>query len=226
MYRYLFALLVVLVSCRRDKPVAAYTVTGNKPVVTQQTKLRPFYPLHITGDFDGDHKQDTLYECCYSLLRSRNCDSIPDSDYTEFEEVLSWYNREEVEVSVRFSAPGYDTLYLGNAMGLSCLINIGDNNKDGKDEIALSRDNIDYSNMGSCCIYTLCHNKWLVLEQINIHEVIAFSWATDTIPVFTDVPDFLEKHNGEWYYKDYLEEMNDTIADGPGMKKLKLGICK
>ena len=118
-----------------------------------------------------------------------------------------------------------DTLHLGTGSGLYCLINIGDNNHDGKDEIAFVVDNCDFSSLNSCNIYTICRNKWTELKSFGVNE-FAFDYTTNEEPVFNEIPGFLEKHNGQWMFKDYYQEFFDTIEGNTKFAKLKLYKCK
>jgi hypothetical protein len=118
-----------------------------------------------------------------------------------------------------------DTLHLGTAHGLYCLINIGDNNADGKDEIALVIDRLDFSRVNSCQIYSICNNKWTLLKQFSIHEG-SFDFTTDKAPKFDNIKDFLEKQNGKWVYKDYLQDDYERLEDVGKMMTLKLDRCK
>ena len=117
-----------------------------------------------------------------------------------------------------------ERLHLGLAQGLYCLINIGDINSDGKDEIALVIDYLDWSSVNSCKIYTLCNNKWTLLQQFAIHEM-AFDFEGGQSPIFSDIKGYLEKHRGRWLYLDYLDDMNEE-TERLKMQPLILDKCE
>ena len=110
---------------------------------------------------------------------------------------------------------------------MHCLINIGDNNKDGRDEIALVVDYLDISRVNSCKIFSLCKNRWKLLKEFGIHEG-SFDFETDhnLFPVFTEIKEFLEKKNGKWVYKDYLNDFYERKKYVGKMKQLKLDKCE
>ena len=111
-----------------------------------------------------------------------------------------------------------------NAYGLFCLINIGDNNNDGKDEIALVPALLDYSNLNSCRIYSLCNNEWQELTVFRILED-SFAYAGSTEPIFTEIVNYLEHKDGQWFFWDY--DMAEQVADEEvgQMKKLIVPKC-
>jgi hypothetical protein len=109
-------------------------------------------------------------------------------------------------VYLAFNKSNRDTLYLGEAQGLYCLINIGDNNSDGKDEIAIVVDLLDYSRVNICRIYTLCNNKWIVLKQFTINEDAFNDLTGDKASIFNEIRGYLEKQKGKWHYRDLLED--------------------
>lgn len=78
------------------------------------------------------------------------------------EKTIAWFRDMQVDFSLILKR---DTLYLGFAQGLYCLINIGDLNLDGKDEIALSVDYIDESLYNTCRVYSVYFDKWTELKQ-------------------------------------------------------------
>ncbi|HLP22181.1 MAG TPA: hypothetical protein VK174_17825 [Chitinophagales bacterium] len=232
MYRYLLLLLLISSACHRDKkliaPVAEPSVANNNWMQPDSlpTGWHKLNKLFITGDFDGNGKADTLREGMLLQLTHTEIDSVPDSLINSFETSLRWYDKQKAEVYVAFTKPNHDTLFLGNAAGLYCLINLGDLNKDGKDDIALSRDNLDFSNVGSCHFYTLCKGQWIQAGSIQIHESAFDLYVGDSISVFKNVPGFLEKQNGQWYYEDYLEQNTFTSDTPPVRKKLVIRPCE
>ena len=116
-------------------------------------------------------------------------------------------------------------LHLGTAQGLYCLINIGDNNADGRDEIALVIDYLDISSINSCKIYSLCKDKWTLLKQFKVHEE-AFFFENNKALIFDNIKGYLEKQNNKWVFKDYLEDSDNQEKQAEKMKMLYLDKCR
>lgn len=76
-----------------------------------------------------------------------------------------------------------DTILFSPAIGTYCLINLGDNNNDGKDEVAVVPDLPDYSN--TCHIYTLCSHHWTELKMFSINEG-GFTFPKEAVPGFLE----------------------------------------
>ena len=175
--------------------------------------------IFLVGDFDGSGRQDTVFQHIFSRKYNMELDSIPLPSESEYlDSFIEWCYDQEVELCLTFKK---DTLHLGIAFGLYCLINLGDLNADKKDEIALSANYYDYSATNSCSIYTICNGKWTLLKQFSIHES-AFDFTSNTIPIFKEIKGFLGKENGKWKYLDYMEYIEDNNSK---MKLLELGKC-
>jgi hypothetical protein len=211
-----------LLGCN-NKPTASL----NKTVTTTDNtiKLRPLEKLSLDGDFDGDGKKDTLFEHIYSNKTMNAIDSAADPFQNDWATVTKWFYDKETDVYLTINKKNSDTLHLGTAQGLYCLINIGDNNKDGKDEIAFVVDRLDDSRTNTCAIYTLCNNKWTLLKELSVNEA-AFNFSTEQAPVFTEIKNYLEKRNGKWVYKADTQDDYDLKQDAGKMKILQLDQCK
>ena len=188
-------------------------------------KLHKLEKLFVVGDFDGDGKKDTILQHNYSGLIRTEIIYSPVPDLNDWGDVIYILNKLEVDVYLAFNKSNQDTLHLGFAHGLYCLINIGDNNNDGKDEIAFVIDYLDYSRVNSCLIYSLCNNKWTQLKEFGIHEA-SFDFTTKKAPVFKEIKEYLEKQKGIWVYMDYPHDEWDNIEDIGKMMKLKIDKCK
>lgn len=221
----LYLLPLVLISCngQPEKPVEQTTAPK---ATTHAIKLHPLTKLFTIGDFDGDGKQDTLFQHNYSGITNSEIEYAADPFENEWDTVVNWFYKQEVHAYLTLNKSNPDTLSLGTVQGLYCLLNIGDNNKDGKDEIALVVDHLDYSRVNSCKIYSLCNNKWTLLKQFGVHEGAFDFTAGDTIPLFHNIKDHLEKQKGQWVYKDYLQDGYDNMEDAGKMFPLKLSKCK
>ena len=191
---------------------------------TDEIKLRKLEKLFVVGDFNGSGVIDTVFQHNYSKLLKAEIDSSACPFQNDWETVICWFINQDANVYLVLNNNETDTLHLGLAQGLYCLVNIGDINSDGKDEIALVIDYLDWSSVNSCQIYTLCDNKWTLLQQFAIHEM-AFDFVGEQSPVFSDIKGYLEKHSGTWLYLDYLEYMN-VETDSVKMKPLILKKCE
>lgn len=188
-------------------------------------KFHKLKKLFVVGDFDCDKKLDTIFQHNYSRLKKAEIENSADPFQNEWDTVVKWFYDQDADLYLTINNNNQDTLHLGTGQGLYCLINIGDNNADGKDEIALVIDYLDYSRVNSCKIYSLCKDKWTLLKQFGIHED-AFNFTSDKAPLFDNIKDFLEKQNGKWFYKDYSQECYEKQEDVGKMLTLKLCRCK
>ncbi|WP_316633157.1 hypothetical protein [uncultured Flavobacterium sp.] len=183
-------------------------------------KMETFHKLEklfCVGDFDGDGKKDTIFEHNFSKLKKEEIKNAPDPVKNEWEDIIKWFSKQDSDLYLAFNKTNQDTLRLGTAQGLYCLLNIGDNNLDGKDEIAFVIDNLDFSNLNSCKIYSLCKGKWQELKQFNINENV-FDFTSTKI-MSSGIKNYLEKRDNNWFYRDNLQ--ND-----PKMQLLKLEKCR
>lgn len=178
----------------------------------------------VTGDFDGDDKIDTLQYHMVSNSLLSEIDYVPNPFKNDWDSIVGWFSKKDIYSYFSFSKTGNDTLSLGAAPNLYCLINLGDLNNDGKDEIAFVIDYFDYSNLNVCNIYTICNKKWTVLKSINIHED-AFE-TTNEDKVFHSIKGYLEYQHGKWYYLDNFENDQRNSKDFGKLFELKLNRCK
>jgi len=176
--------------------------------------------LFITGDFNGKGKSDTIFQNIISKSRNIPIDSFP---YNYWDLTCDFFNKMNSDIILTVSDKKSDTLHLGFGKGLYCLINIGDNNHDGKDEIACVINYCDESNLNSCKIYTLCNKKWIELFEFGIHEDAFMDNNRNTNHIFFNIPCFLEKINGHWLYSDYYKQ--EYTKDGLKKHDLKIKGC-
>jgi len=221
---FIVTLALGLWSCDRPEEKAVTHSVVHEPV-DNTVKLHQLKKLFVVGDFDGDKKQDTVFQHTYSGLTKAEIENSADPFQNEWDTVVKWFYDQQADVYLKSYTNSQDTLHLGTAQGLYCLLNIGDNNTDGKDEMALVVDYLDMSRVNSCNIYTLCKGKWTLLKQFGVHED-AFNFSSDKAPVFYDIKDFLEKQNGKWVYMDYSQDGYDNPEEVGKMSVLKPGKCK
>lgn len=150
---------------------------------------------YITGNFNGNEK-DTIFFHYYSHRLKRETNQIPSSD-NNWDDIIHWFNDFQIETYFTYKK---DTLKIGSTYGLYCLLNMGDINADGKDEIAFVADLLDYSRINSCNIYTICQSRFHLLKTFTINESAFDTPNSDTMDLFMGIHGFLEKKNNVWYY--------------------------
>ena len=187
-----------------------------KQTSTNEIKLRKIEKLFIVGDFKGSGVIDTLFQHNYSKMKKEEIDSVPLYE-NDLDSLFSWFFNQDINVYLTLNDNETDTLNFSDAFGLYYLINIGDNNSDGKDEIALVVNHCCTSNISYCEIYTLCDNKWTLLHEFSINTGIFESFEEQSL---ADIESYLENHGGTWFYRDYDE------IDPVKMKPLILKKCK
>ena len=219
--------VMLLYSCTYPLKNTQNMVSRNDSTFTSKIHKTPLHKLEklwVVGDFDGDHKTDTLFEHNFSDLHHIEIDSAADPFQTEWDTVVNWFYKQEADVYLTLHHNAFDTLHLGTAQGLYCLINLGDLNADGTDEIALVVDYCDFSSLNSCKIYTCCHRKWTQIHRFSIFEG-AFDHAPDSAPTYAEIKGYLEKQNNHWTYLDYLQTDDDSAAATRKMKPLIIHKC-
>lgn len=221
---YILTLTLGLLSCNESTEKTVDNSTVPK-TADDKIKLHKLKKLFVVGDFDGDRKQDTIIQHNFSKLTRTEIDSSAAPFQNEWDTVVKWFYDQDADLYLTINNNKQDTLHLATAQGLYCLLNIGDNNGDGKDEIALVIDYLDLSRVNSCEIYTLCNDKWTLLKQFGVFEG-SFDFTTDKAPIFDNIKDHLEKQNDKWVYKDYLQDGYDKQEDVGKMLPLKLDRCK
>lgn len=186
--------------------------------------LKKFEPLIITGDFDGDRKIDTITQYIGSKYKEIVFDSIVDPYKNHWDIIENWHFNRATDLRVTINKPQIKDLNLGTSQGLYCLINIGDNNYDRKDEIALVVDRLDASNLNTCKIFSICNGEWKLLKEFGVNED-SLNYTDKKSKVLTGIKNYLEYKDKNWFYKDYqlTEFINaDTIVK---MEKLKIDKC-
>jgi hypothetical protein len=141
------------------------------------------YRFAILGDFDGDRKQDTLYERYTDSLYTREAAKYYTSIDTTFEySDVSFLNRyfgcrsfiEWKDRQLRLP---------GGQMGFHYIENCGDINDDGKDEIMLVRQWDDFSSVNTAYFYTYENGDW---EEIYTTPV--WEWQFPPTPSASMIP--------------------------------------
>jgi hypothetical protein len=210
----IFFSIFIVISCTNKNKVV---------IASPKIKLQKLFSESITGDFDGDKKIETLFEIHTSKDDKNIITEIP--FINDFDSLTDYFYKHDIQTSLKSSNSKIKNLDLGVSYSAFFLINIGDNNHDNKDEVALVIDYCDYSLLNSCKIYSFCNNEWKELQQFEINEN-AFSYGKNEKLNPTIIRGFLEKKNKAWYYMDYLEYMkNDSLRVETLMKPLKIKNC-
>ena len=218
----IYLVVFIFLSCKKEYTIKK-SFSNNK---VQKLKMHKLEKLLVTGDFDGDKKLDTLFQHNFSKLNKKEIKIAPDPFKNDWENVVDWFYKQDSYVYLSTNENNADKLSLTTAQGLYCLINIGDNNSDGKDEIALVVDLCDFSSLNSCNIYTLCNKKWEKLKQFGVRED-SFDYISGVRPIkYIEIKGYLENHNRKWFYKDNDQIDYDTPNDVGKMKELVIRKCK
>jgi hypothetical protein len=173
--------------------------------------------LFLIGGFNGDGKKDSLIQNNISELTNQPIDSIPDMP---FDSLQRHFDKLYSRIIITSSNNKFDTLGLGSGKDLFCFINIGDNNNDKKDEIAVVVNNCSFTNICECQIFTLCDNGWKELKLFSIHRG-TFLYDTSKTQ-FNGIKDFLEFRNNRWVYMDYYNWINAETAKDTILKPLRI----
>ncbi|KOS07772.1 hypothetical protein AM493_18225 [Flavobacterium akiainvivens] len=197
-----FALLLTFSASAQKKAPKGYT---HAPALT------------ITGDFNGDGKQDTLSQFVADSLGNK-LDYILDTG--DWDTTIPLYTRMHYYNEFTLNGSLID-INRQMGVGLLCLINLGNINSTKGDEVALVPFLKDYSNLNHCRIYSYCSGNWAEVFNFNINEM-DFIYTGSVEPVFTAIPGRLEKQNGTWVYIDYMDWFEDPTIP---MKPLKVPNC-
>jgi hypothetical protein len=136
------------------------------------------YRFIITGDFNGDHKIDTLVEHYYDGNTHKETYKFNDS--TDYDELVGLASTKDPVSFVTSSNGSIDTLYVANTsqlFGLSYLKNEGDLNGDGTDELSYVVDWADWSNLNTWHIMTYKNHRWKELYSFPIWD-----WQIPDLP--------------------------------------------
>jgi len=190
--------------------------------LNSKIKLHQCIKLSSIGDFNGDGIPDTIFQHLASGITKTEIIYSADPFKNDWDIVVQWFNDQKADLFLTLSN-SKDTLHLGPAQGLYCLINVGDNNADGKDEIALVIDYLDFSRVNSCKIFTFCNGKWTLIKQFGVFEG-SFDFSSKQAPIFKNIKDHLEKRNDVWVFKDYFQHEDEN--EGGIMLPLHLDSCQ
>ncbi|OMP76502.1 hypothetical protein [[Flexibacter] sp. ATCC 35208] len=191
MTRYLIFLFLIW-GCTQKKQIPKYEQPQTKPTAVKYIKVNS---LQTIGDFDGDGRKDTVRSHLLNNTTQHEQDSVPAFDDTvDYDSLVHYYN--DITAFLLLSSHPKDTLFIGLGSGPYCLFSIDST------AIVYCEDVPDYSNLNHFEIRNYRYGKWQQLGHVRIRES-AFFTNSGTIPKpFTDIPGYLEKHNGKWVYRD------------------------
>lgn len=212
--------LLSLFSCSKKEASPNQKQTDAEEIIEEQPEYIELTSSTLEGDFDGDGIKEKLVTFI-SDSTGKAVKRLPAGK--EWGDTIDYTFKNGITTKLYIEGRAADTIKLGTSTGLYCLINIGDLNKDKKDEIIFVADWPDYSNLNSARVYTLCNNKWIEIKTFSINEGIAFYWEGEIRPTFKDIPGFLINNNGKWIYSDYEDEDYDGHIEH--MKKLEIPKC-
>jgi hypothetical protein len=149
----------------------------NKPNPDKSNAKQIWGDRHLVyGDFNGDKITDTLTEKFISSLTNIETNKYYELGYDSM--VVATVQKEPVSLIISQNSK-IDTLKItsptGQIFGINYLINLGDNNRNQKDEIGLIVDWADWSNVNSFNIYELNDSlKWIFLQSYEIRDFDKF----------------------------------------------------
>lgn len=201
--RYIALVLIILnlASCQS-------TVQSEKePKVEQEFKSDITYEFLvmdvITGDFDGDGKEDELREKLISSINNKSIDALPQLEYDSLVTVI--FNKKPI-LSLKSNSESIPELMLTKegSFGLFYAKNEGDLNHDGIDEISIIIDWADWSACNNCIVYTLKNGKWIEYAKFDVRE-----WQISRNP---DFKGFINKNKkGIYEVSTFDSEVNEIL---------------
>lgn len=189
-------ILILLWSCAEKRPAPKQIITQPKSHQTLRQELVAVTHLQAYGDFDGDGRKDTVRSHLKLPDALHELDSVPKFDDTVNEDALvSYYGN--VEAYILLSGHPKDTLFIGTGSGPFCLFTIGDT------AIVYCEQVPDFSLLNHFEIQYYRKGAWQQLANVKIRESAFYTThTTKSGQPFTDIPDYLEKHDGQWVYRD------------------------
>lgn len=218
LYMFLF---ILLYSCsepkKEQKNIIPQNTDTNKTVVKNtiqpatdtlrsgSVKMYNFPKPSIQGDFNGDGATERLQSCLFSKRDGRIMTEYPaECEWgciTDYDPILY----------LKSDNPDIPKLYPGELTpqlyGVAIMSNIGDVNRDGRDEVGII---IHYASMGglnTCYIYEFCNNMWNKLFSFGISEPSLIK-GEQYCPNPTDISDHIFKKNNEYYYSVFVGDRN------------------
>jgi len=183
------------------------------PVERKIRYVQTFKRHHTLGDYDGDGKDEMLYESLVSSITHERIDSIV--FYNEYGGLVDTICRLDPELKLKTTnnIPDLMLSHGCQVFGLHGIVNLGNINDSPGDEIALVVQWADWSNLNTCRIYTLSSDGWELINTFSVHEYVFYE-QDEGDQSMEGVIEFFE---GEWVYNAYDWEDGMEI-----WRKLKL----
>lgn len=171
----------------------------------------------VIGDFDGDGRQDTLYEKYISRVTGKETNKDYDFSGSELGDGTDWLDYKqrwigEKDPLVRLESKNpaikrFDVEWGGVQNGFDYLKNVGDLNGDSTDEIAYYIYDVDFSMMNSCALATYKNGKWKEVHHWQISENDFFYNEDGSKPD----PIYIKKKNGKVYCKGMADDWSGFV---------------
>lgn len=215
----------------------------------KEIRFKPifFERLTVCGKFYDKNKIDTLKESYISLLTMKEtCNDYKILNYKQssnannFDEVsfindtlMSLICNAEPQLKLKSKNTQLKPLVLNhpdvcNVIGIDYLINVGDINSDGKDEIAVLCGYFRFMGLTSICnIYSYKNNQWESVLSFTVYgPIYEDEIELKKVDKTKEIPGFLEKKKGIWFYHDYQWEMDgyDSPEDVGKIKMKELKV--
>ena len=171
----------------------------------------------VIGDFDGDGRQDTLYEKYISRVTGKETNKDYDFSGSKLGDGTDWLDYKqrwigEKDPLVRLVSKNqaikpFDVESGGVQNGFDYLKNVGDLNGDSTDEIAYYIYDVDMSSMNSCALATYKNGRWKQVHRWDIHEMDFAYEEGGTKPD----PIYIRKKNGKVYCKEMADDWSGFV---------------
>ncbi|MGC4102136.1 hypothetical protein [Ferruginibacter sp.] len=182
------------------------------------------YRFVISGDFDGDGKQERLIEHFFSGIDHKETNKFYDS-LPEYDQLVALTMKKEPYCFITSDNNSIDSFHIaadGQLLGLSYLKNEGDLDGDGADEISYVINWADWSNLNTWHIATYKNKKWVELYSFPIWD-----WQ------LPDLPETFSEYGLFGLENKFIDTKNDTadkrmekeLLNFPGLVK-KIGTDK
>jgi len=209
----LLPILVLLFSCDYSikKTREQITISAND-TLKQDKKLKPVfgYRFIISGDFDGDGKNENLIEHFFSGIDNKETNKFYENlEYDDLVELTMKKNPYSFVLSDNKSIDTLQISSLGQLFGLSYLKNEGDLNDDGTDEVSYVVNFADWSNLNTWHLMTYKNNKWQELYSFPIWD-----WQLPNLPETTN-------QYGLFGLDNKIVNSEDAIANNEIVNELK-----
>ena len=181
-----------------------------------QLVYHPVEKIKIKGHFFSKSNVGVLEFKLFSKKTKQFLSTIPDIN-KDFYGYWNYIESKEVEI-ILSSSTATKSLYLEAGSGFYYIKNIGDNNQDNIDEIALVTKHPHQGAGNRLEIYQFWNLSWKKLFEFSINED---SFKNKRLQ--NEIPNIFVKRKLNWYYSDF----NEMIENGkPNFKILKLQKCK